>query len=116
MKNRILVRATLAVLLATSTVAAVATPQPPVDESVSQSTGIVTPAQAIGAARARLGFTHFANDGGLAVCTERENWSTDCKTYVPPAEYIKRLFPKREYVGFQIFVLKDGPQLYLYYR
>lgn len=116
MKNRFLVQAALAVALVTGTVTAFAAPQPPADESVSQSTGIVPPSQAIGAVRARLGFTHFANDGGLAVCTERENWSTDCKTYVPPAEYIKRLFPKREYVGFQIFVLKDGPQLYLYYR
>ncbi|KWA83770.1 hypothetical protein WL29_20615 [Burkholderia ubonensis] len=98
------------------TVPAIAAPPPHADESVSQDTGIVRPSQAIGAVRARLGFTHFANDGGLAVCAEQKNWSADCKTYVPPAEYIKRQFPKREYVGFQIFVLKDGPQLYLYYR
>jgi len=117
MKTGFFARAALAAALAVTTTAAFAiAQQPPADESVSQGTGIVRPSQAVGALRAEDGFTYFKGVGGIAVCADRSGWSTDCKAYVTPAEYIKRQFPAREYVGFQIFVLKDGPQLYLYYR
>ncbi|KVP17313.1 hypothetical protein [Burkholderia ubonensis] len=115
MKNSFLARIGLTVALAVSASAAVAVPQQPVDESVAQGTGIVRPSQAVGAIKADFGFTHYKDDGGLAVCAE-QRWSNDCKKYVTPSEFVKLRFPKREYVGWQIFVLKDGPQLYLYYR
>lgn len=116
MKNSIVSKALFATMLAASSAAALAVTQMPVDESVSQGSGIVKPSQAVGAIKANYGFTHFENDGGLAVCDAQSNWSAECVKYVTPADFIKHRFPKREYVGFQVFVLKDGPQLYLYYR
>ncbi|KVP96950.1 hypothetical protein WJ97_14105 [Burkholderia ubonensis] len=115
MKKRLLAQAALAVALAVGASSVFAVPQQPVDDSVSQGTGIVRPSQAVGAIKADMGFTYFKDVGGIAVCAEQK-WSVDCKKYVSPEEFIKGRFPKREYVGFQIFVLNDGPQLYLYYR
>lgn len=115
MKNRFFAQMALAAAFAVSPAVALAVPQMPVDESVSQGSGVVMPAQAVGVVKADRGFSNYKGEGGLAVCVEK-NFSGTCIVWVTPAEFIKRQFPSRKYVGFQLFILKDGPQLYLYYR
>lgn len=115
MKNRFFAQAALASAFAVGSPVIFAVPQMSVDESVSQGSGVVMPAQAVGVVKADRGFSNYKGDGGLAVCIAQSFGGT-CNAWVTPAEFIKRQFPSRKYVGFQLFILKDGPQLYLYYR
>jgi len=115
MKNRFFAKAALVAAFAIASTVAFAVPQMPVDESVSQGSGMVTPGQAVGFIKADRGFSNYKGEGGLAVCAA-QSFGGSCTVWVTPAEFIKREFPSRKYVGFQLFLLKDGPQLYLYYR
>ncbi|MBC8741846.1 hypothetical protein F6X40_35450 [Paraburkholderia sp. UCT31] len=88
----------------------------PPDESVSQNSGFVSATTATGFMHADQ-FSHFP-DGSLAICVKDATWSSECAKdgWVTPAQAVKLRAPDRRYVGFQLFILKDGPQVYLYYR
>lgn len=115
MKKAFFARFACVAAFALSSVPVFAVPmQPAPDESVSQSTGLIQPGQATGFMRTG-DFSHF-QDGTLALCVNKGTWSQKCEEWLTPSQYVKRLNPKLQYVGFQLYVLKDGPQLYLFYR
>jgi hypothetical protein len=86
------------------------------DES-AQSSGVVTPSLATGFIKADE-WSHFS-DGSLAIGWCAQQAFVGCATHkwLTPADAVKKLVSANvRYAGFQLFVLKDGPQLYLYYK
>jgi hypothetical protein len=91
--------------------------QPQHEDEPAQSSGVVTPSLATGFIKADE-WSHFS-DGSLAIgwCAQQAFMGCAAHRWLPPAEALKKLVGANvRYAGFQLFVLKDGPQLYLYYK
>jgi hypothetical protein len=87
------------------------------EDGPAQSSGVVTPSLATGFIKADE-WSHFS-DGSLAIgwCAQRAFVGCATHKWLPPAEALKKLVGANvRYAGFQLFVLRDGPQLYLYYK
>lgn len=87
------------------------------DNEAAQSSGVVTPNLATGFIKVDE-WSHFSG-GSIAIGWCAQQAFVGCATHkwLSPADAVKKLVGENvHYVGFQLFVLKDGPQLYLYYR
>lgn len=92
--------------------------QQPQDTASAQSSGIVTPEVASGFIKVE-DWTQFQGGGGLAVgwCAKEAFVGCGNKRWLTPQDAVKKLVgPNARYAGFQVFILKDSTQLYLYYK
>lgn len=87
------------------------------DTAPAQSSGIVTPEMASGFVKADE-WTHFTG-GGIAIgwCAKQAFVGCEDHRFLSPQDAVKKLVgPNVRYTGFQLFILKDSTQLYLYYK
>jgi hypothetical protein len=88
------------------------------DTASAQSSGIVTPDIAAGFLKVE-DWTQFQGGGGLAIgwCAREAFVGCANKRWLTPQDAVKKLVgPNARYAGFQVFILKDSTQLYLYYK
>jgi hypothetical protein len=89
-------------------------------DNAEANLGIITPDVATSVIVADY-FTVFSGSGEFALCSDGKVNSWDCvpKTYLTPAKFVAKFYPKAEYIGFKLLMNPQSASdtyLYLYIR